>query len=285
MRIPHSAEPKGRVRYAVMPVESFTEGIEPDDPEAVIWRFMPFARFRDLVETRELYFRRSDKLDDEHEGLPSAEFARLALNLNRYDINDIQTLNNDLGSTAQFRQAFYINCWHLFKEETAAMWARYGKDGVAVVSRYSLLKAVLHALPDRLHLGLVRYGWQLGTRWNLLRFITTKREEYAWEREVRAMLWRLDSGDSVNRHIDINNRFHPLPVYDPPETLPLGLKRPIDLQTLINGVVTAPDATEAVQAEVREVLKVAMLSVPVTPSSLAAYARFLPTADDLSRFQ
>ena len=104
-----------------MSVEQFTEGIEPDDPDAIIWRFMTLERFKDLLESRQLYFRRSDKFEDEHEGLPSEEFARLSFNLNRYDIDDIQKLNNDLGSTAQFRHAFYTNCWHLFSEETARM--------------------------------------------------------------------------------------------------------------------------------------------------------------------
>jgi hypothetical protein len=267
-----------------MSVEQFTEGIEPANLDAAIWRFMPMERFKDLIETGELYFRRSDKLDDEHEGLPPAEFARLALNLNRYDINHIQTLNNDLGSTAQFRQSFYINCWHLFDEETAGMWARYSRDGVAIVSRYSLLKAVLDSLSDRMFLGLVRYGWAQGTRWNLLRFITTKREQYAFEREVRAMLWKVDSGDSVNRHIDMDNRFHPLPIYDPPGELPVGLKRPIALATLITDVVVAPTAPTSRIREVQELIVNAGYEFRVRASALTSGAKFLPNEEDLRRY-
>jgi len=51
---------------------------------------------------------------------------------------------------------------------------KYGKDGVAICSRYGLLKAALAALPDRAMLGLVRYGFD-HVGWNILRFITTKR--------------------------------------------------------------------------------------------------------------
>jgi hypothetical protein len=268
-----------------MPVEKFTEGIEPNDLDAVIWRFMPFERFVDLLESGQLYFRRSDKLDDEHEGLPPAEFARLSLGLNRYDINDVRTLNHDLGTTAQFRQAFYINCWYLFDQETATMWAQYGRNGVAIVSRYSLLKTVLEPIPDRPHLGLVRYGWEPGTRWNTQRFITTKRVEYAHEREVRAALWLVNSGDSVNRHFDIDNRPHPLPIYDPPDSLPLGIKRDIDLATLINEVVVAPNAPTERLREVDALVQKVGLSVSVRPSGLAQYARFLPSAEDLDRFR
>jgi hypothetical protein len=268
-----------------MPVEKFTEGIEPDDPDAVIWRFMPLDRFVDLLESGQLYFRRSDKLDDEHEGLPTAEFTRLSLGLNRYDINDIQKLNHDLGTTAQFRQAFYINCWYLFDQETAAMWARYGKDGVAIVSRYSLLKTVLDPIPDRPHLGLVRYGWELGTRWNTMRFITTKRDEYAYEREVRALLWLVNSGDSVNRHFDLDNRAHPLPIYEPPDALPLGVKRDIEITTLITQVVITPNASDRMLEDVQVLVQKSGLSVGVVPSGLTTYARFLPTDKELSRFQ
>ncbi len=267
-----------------MPIESFTEGIEPDNPDALIWRFLTLEKFKDLIETGELYLRRSDKLEDEHEGLPPEEFARLTLGLNRYDLNDIQRLNNDLGSTAQFRQAFYINCWHLFSEETVRMWAKYGKDGVAIVSRYSLLKAVLDRLPDRIFLGLVRYGWTPGTRWNLLRFITTKRDVYAHEREVRVILWKLDSGDSVNRHIDIDNHVHPLPVYDPPETLPEGLRRSIDLRTLITEVVVAPTAVPTVQNEVQAVINRAGYGFRARLSALRSGVRFFPTAEELAKY-
>ena len=73
-----------------MAVEQFTDGIEPDDPEAVVWRFMELWKFRDLLESGQLYFRRSDKLEDVDEGVPPKEFARQALDLNSYDINDIQ---------------------------------------------------------------------------------------------------------------------------------------------------------------------------------------------------
>ncbi len=123
-----------------MAVDNFIDGIEPASPNAVIWRFMELWKFEDLL-TGQLYFRRSDKLADIDEGMPPEEFARKSLGLD--DINDVRALDGDLGTTAQFRQAFYINCWYLFDEEPAGMWANYGKDGVAIVSKYSLFKTVL----------------------------------------------------------------------------------------------------------------------------------------------
>ncbi|MEP6716715.1 MAG: hypothetical protein ABJC09_14180 [Terriglobia bacterium] len=47
----------------------------------------------------------------------------------------------------------------MFQEETLDMWEQYGHNGVAIVSRYGLLKETLNALLlDEVHIGLVRYG-------------------------------------------------------------------------------------------------------------------------------
>ena len=96
------------------------------------------------------------------------------------------------GSLAQFRESFFINCWQLFREETCEMWKAYGADGVAVCSRFGLLKDPLESCDGRPHLGRVRYGPAHITGWNVQRFISTKRMQYAHEREVRAALWILD---------------------------------------------------------------------------------------------
>ena len=47
-----------------MATELFPDGQEPEDLEAVIWRFMKLAKFRDLIGTSELYFRRADLFPD-----------------------------------------------------------------------------------------------------------------------------------------------------------------------------------------------------------------------------
>jgi hypothetical protein len=194
-----------------MPVSTFVDDPEPKNPKASIWRYIEFWKLRDLLQNRELYFRRSDELNDEHEGLPPSEYERV-LNLSKFELNDIIDRDHHIGSIAQFRQSFYVNCWHLHTEETAAMWARYGKDGVAIVSRYDLLKQVLDPLTDKVMVGLIRYGIKHLIGWNVVRFITTKRGKYLSEREVRAMIWLTDTGDGMNRHFDENNRPHDRPI-------------------------------------------------------------------------
>jgi hypothetical protein len=267
-----------------LPVETFVDDPEPKDPRASIWRYIKFWKLQDLVQNRRLYSCRADKLPgDEQEGLPPAEYERV-LNLSRFDLNDIWERDHSIGSLAQFRQSFYVNCWHLDIGETATMWARYGKDGVAIVSRYDLLKQVLQPLPDKIMLGLIRYGTKHLTGWNVIRFITTKREEYLPEREVRAMIWLTDTGDGMNRHFDRNNRPHDRPIYDPPGTLPEGILRDINVASLITEVVVSPLAPADRLAEVRELLAAAGITANVRQSALTRYKSLIPTDDELKKF-
>jgi hypothetical protein len=198
-----------------MAVELYPDQLEPPNSEVVIWRFMKMARFADLIKTGELYFCRADLFKDQHEGLPPEKYICYWLGLNPLLLSDRRTLDNHLGNLAQFRESFYISCWHLFRSETDTMWDEYGNDGVAIASRYSLLKWALGAMGDRAFLGLVRYGAQDLTGYNVFRFIMTKREKFAAEQEVRAMLWIMDPHATINRHVDERNRPHPRPLTKP----------------------------------------------------------------------
>ena len=114
-----------------MPVKPY--GPEPPN-DTVIWRFMDLRKFRDLMASEELYFRRADLFADKSEGLPPEQYAMRVLGLDPYDINDRVALNDHLGSLAQHRESYYVSCWQLFRREELAMWEQYGHDGVAVIS-------------------------------------------------------------------------------------------------------------------------------------------------------
>src|ERR1700722_7190691 len=171
-----------------MPIESYPTRLEASD-DAVIWRFMDLRKFRDLMASEELYFRRADLFTDKTEGLPTEQYALRVLRLDPYNIKHRVELNNHIGSLAQPRENYYVNCWHLFRREELAMWEQYGHDGVAVISTYGRLKAVLDTLIDDAELGLIRYGiGHLAGTFNALQFITTKQPQYEPERELRAWL-------------------------------------------------------------------------------------------------
>src|SRR5215469_15167712 len=117
-----------------MAIETYPDQLEHTNPEVVIWRFMKMARFADLMKTAELYFCRADLFNDYHEGLPPEKYICYWLGLNPLLLSDRRALDDHLGNLAQFRETFYISCWHLFCNETDKMWSEYGNDGVAICS-------------------------------------------------------------------------------------------------------------------------------------------------------
>ena len=258
-----------------MVVEAYPDQLEPENPDAVIWRFMKMEKFRDLLATGELYFCRADLFPDESEGLAPEEYLPM-LGLNPLDLRDRQELDHHIGSDAQFRESFYISCWHLLRDETCKMWKEYGDDGVAICSRYRLLKSALDAMRDRAFLGLVRYGSNHLTGWNLFRFITTKRMEYANEGEVRALLWITDPLAGINRHFDTDNRAHSRPLTPPPDRVLKGHRRRVDLQALVTGIVVTPWASSTTFDEINQLVRNNGYAIPVQPSELTRYREFLP---------
>jgi hypothetical protein len=99
-----------------MPVEPNATLLEASD-DAVIWRFMDLRKFRDLMASEELYFRRADLFSDSSEGLPPDQYALRVFGLDPYDIKDRASLNHHMGSLAQHRECYYISCWHLFRRK------------------------------------------------------------------------------------------------------------------------------------------------------------------------
>lgn len=260
-----------------MPVVPYLNQIEPSE-DAVIWRFIDLRKFRDLMSSEELYFRRADLFSDKSEGLPPEQYAMHVLGLDPYDINDRVSLNNHLGFLAQNRESYYITCWQLRGQETLDMWEQYGHDGVAVCSRYGLLKSAMDRLPDEAHTGLVHYGTaHLAHTYNTLEFITTKQLQYSGEQEVRAWLTAIDPLAGGNRHIDLNGFPHPIALDLNPRHpwVPDCKRRRIDLRSLLTGVVISPwteaQAVEEIKLWVKlkgfpDSLKHSGLTSDLTPS-------------------
>lgn len=267
-----------------MAVQLFTDGLEPDDLDAAVWRFLDQQKFEDLLRTSELFFNRADRFEqDDQEGLPPEDYLP-SLRLNRYDLRDALELNHHIASLKQFRESFYICCWHLFREETLSMWAKFGP--LAVCTTYRRLKAALDSLApaDEPHLGLVRYGARHLTGWNTMRFITTKRDRFQAEREVRALLWIRDGYAGINRHFDENNFPHDRPLTPPPADRVRDFhRRVVDLRVLVTEIVLGPWTSADTRASVERTLGESGYAVPVRVSDLGRNVDLLPTAQEIRR--
>jgi hypothetical protein len=239
-------------------VYSYFDNLEPDKPEAEVWRFIPFAFFEDLMANEELHFTRADRFpQDEQEGIPPENYIRHVMGLRRFHPEDEMTLRHHMGSLAQDREWFFVVCWQLFRGETYEMWKKFGEFGVAICSTYSRLKSCLDGMLDRTHLGVMRYGekrlYQTG-RVNTLQFINTKREQYETEQEVRAIVECPDPFDGGNRHFDINNVPHSRPLAENPlhSWVHAFKRRRIELGALLTGVVISPFADQDALAKAKQ---------------------------------
>lgn len=259
-----------------MPVETYVSQLEPESQEAVIWRFVNMKKFQDFMETSELYFCRADLFpQDESEGLPPENYKPFP-HLNPLDLLDRRQIDDSIGNVAQDRESFYINCWHLFREETCEMWKQHGQDGVAICSRYRLLKSELNAMEDRAFIGLVRYGSGHMQGWNLFRFITHKQLKHANEREVRAWLWIIDPHASGSRHLDADNRVYTRPLTPPNDNVLKGHRRKVNMQALVTGIVVSPWASSTTFKEISRLVENKGYAIPVEASALTRYREYLP---------
>jgi hypothetical protein len=267
-----------------MPINLHDACTEPP-ADTVICRFMDLPKFRDLFANEELYFRRLDlfKETDPQEALPSDEYARRTLGLERYELRDELKLNNDQAFNRQNSETYFINCWQIFEGETLEMWKTYG-NGVAVFSRFELLRSAISNMLDDAFVGVIRYGEKDMTGYNLIRFLYTKRKHFVKERELRAVLWCKDPVGGANRHLDLNNFPHREPLDDLNplhEWVHECKRRRIDLKALVTEVRLSPWATREQTEEVKTWVQAKNLACPVTPSDLTN--RMTPTLEELQR--
>lgn len=253
-----------------MPIIPHEACSEPT-PDTVICRFLNLRKFRDLLASEELYFRRADllKSDDPNEGLPPDGYVRRARGLEKYHLFDELALNHDQASNRQFSEMRYIQCWQIFEGETLDMWARYGC--VAIFSRFDHLRSALDSMLDEIQVGLVRYDDADPHRYNVINFLFTKRECFDKERELRAVLTSCDPFGGNNRHFGLNgfpNR-EPLDNENPlHEWVHKCKRRRVDLKALVTEIRLSPWATKNEVDEVHAWVKAKSFTCPLGLSDL-----------------
>ena len=139
--------------------------LAPDDPKATIWRYMDLPKYMSMLQNRCLWFARArcttgDPHGDAHEGsIPAATVEARQHRLDHLG-PPVEVLEHmGASDSRQAREEAnwtYLNCWHMSKHESAAMWKIYGRslECVAVLSSYQRL---CEALPEDVHVGVVRY--------------------------------------------------------------------------------------------------------------------------------
>jgi len=221
-----------------------------------IWRYLDFTKFVALLESRSLFFCRSDLFLDKFEGSYTRKAADLRDESYRKAIPQMpesqrqHMFDVQRHARREERKNFYINCWHMNHYESAAMWELYGVTGqsVAIQSTYRTLERILpRNLSDtgnpqegHVDIGIVRY---LDYDQDLMPQIYTfdpflrKRASFSHENEARLFLQRENASKGFSKFGD-----GPVEPITEEDNIQEGINVDVDLEKLIQKVYVSPDS-------------------------------------------
>jgi hypothetical protein len=236
----------------------------PPDENIKIWRYMDFTKFASLLDTRRLFFNRSDKFKDRFEGSwPKANHeARRLWTTTPARMAELSAQHE------RIRKYFALNCWHMNEVESAGMWDLYIKsgEGVAIQSTFQRLKRSMID-DESVYIGVVKYidySTASINQTNLFNAYLHKRQSFEHEREIRAIV----------------NKWPPPPaqVGGKPdhtlETMKSGIDIKVDIERLIEKVYIAPGSPDWFADLVKAVTQRYGYQFPVSISDLDAEALY-----------
>lgn len=198
---------------------------EPNDDQ-LLWRYIDFSKFLNLLESERLFLTRADKFEDTYEGYYPKDKSDNSLYLEK------------------LRQVAYISCWHMNECESAAMWDLYAKreNGIALATTFKSLKTALAKSGDiEVCGGIVSYEklseinyseLKMQNKYFAEKIFITKRTSFEHEREFRLLL--IDEAEVRSMEADWRNYENGHWVY--------GREHEIDLGRLIKKVYISPFA-------------------------------------------
>ena len=227
--------------------------IKPKKLNAIVWRYMDFTKFVSLLDKKALFFTRADKLGDPFEG--SHPRANIPLRAKIYkgeipleDISEIYKL---------LREFTAVNCWHLSRHESTAMWRLYLKsnEGIAIQSTFKRLRDSFRDEKHDIFIGKVQYVAFEKERMpeDPLSSFFYKRKSFEHELELRAVIQKLPRKGLSTR----SKR----PFDD-------GVYVPVDLNLLISKICLAPTSPQWLHELVESITRKYQLDKEVCQSSL-----------------
>jgi hypothetical protein len=223
--------------------------------DTVLWRYLDAAKLFDFFENSTLFFCRADHFSDKFEGAFTPSL--------RQQISDAYARGEIDYNYEQFkrrmRESVFINCWHRSQDDSAAMWALYGKSdcAVALTTTVGQLAGTLESIEEDHAISIARVEYvkhwsdpKLDVSPDFTRIFTYKTKAYEYEKEVRVIIDR--TGHALA-----------------PELLQTGLVVPIDVRALLRSIVIAPDAPPWFEKLVRQSALRYGIKAPVRRSKLA----------------
>ena len=250
----------------LFPSENSDWKLSQPDANDMLWRYMSFAKFYSLLERRAIFFTLVSHMEDRYEGFiypPLRKFGDPLLHAAQIGHRVLRKM----------AQSSLVSCWTLSAYESSLMWNSYAAaEGVAIRTTYSALQeSIRSANTDDLPVTFGRIEYVNYQESEIPRFdrapLYHKRVEYRGEEEVRAVLpgppWELRIPENPKEPvIDM-----PL---DPDVSEQRGRYIPVDMNSLVSGVVVSPYAEPWFDKLVRTIVERSLENVSVTRSTLTS---------------
>jgi hypothetical protein len=242
---------------------------QPADTMVPVWRYTDLSKFVWMLQKKALYFSRADLLGDPYEGYVTRRMALEGpLSVIAQLKAEIEKSGGEFGEKememakwtgeqmfrVNARRIMFVNCWHMSKHESAAMWKLYTPDNHSICIR-STYQELWNCLPEKLcYLGEVTYldyDSELFDHGNMLNLVLHKRTSFAHEREVRAVIM---DGTALTGE------------QEPPTHKVIN----VDLKALIQDVYIGPTALPPLRDVVQNLLDQVGFDIEVKQSGLNA---------------
>lgn len=181
--------------------QSHTVFNTPSD-DTVIWRYMDFTKYFDILLNSSLFFTRVNLLSDPWEGMyyqKNYSKSHVAETIR----GDLDAKTKDQFATAlvktaeaqqNMRSSYGVNCWNMTDCDVEFLWKIYAgyEQGVAIQSTIGQYKEAIKTVERHVYIGEITYcdhtkdSIPMG---NMFWPILHKRNAYKSENEVRAVIW------------------------------------------------------------------------------------------------
>ncbi|MBS0496627.1 MAG: hypothetical protein JSR51_03140 [Proteobacteria bacterium] len=213
---------------------------KPSNSLQQLWRYFPISRFREFLNSEELFFCHLPFLSDGLEGTLTRRSRKQLCNWHvSQGNNNLVSIENAVTEYEKLSKQFYVNCWHMNNSESHLMWKAYADRGFAIQTTFERIQASFDMFPGFISGGIVNYidferdATALG---NVFYHAVTKDLPYRDEKEFRLINW---PHDQSNKDL---------------KTEPSGIKVRVDMQMLIECVYINPFESE-IPSDLTELLQ------------------------------
>ena len=265
------------------------EGITSPNDKDTLRRYMSFEEFVSILKTESLSYTRAYKFEDTFEGVIPQLIKDSYKKALRHRAPEAH-IQGVLKIIEVWRKHVMCNCWHQSEEESKVMWDNYGRnsDSIAIKTTMSKMKNSLSDTDFDVFIGEIKYlsqrtyddhyipdflksienGLRLDKKWTYFPYFH-KRKKFEYEREVRIII-------DIDPFIESCLKRLPSEAIEDTEFLAcafpdFGEKRKlfkVDVNTLINEVITSPNADVRFIQKVKSEVQKYRFNFAVNPSTL-----------------